>query len=180
MKNFRRKAFPKGEALRLREEGLSYREIGEELGYSTSAVHQQLNDETRRKKQERMRNYDAPTTKEYKRNWHREYMKERYNNDSEFRRRMLKSMSIYEKKLRKKRRESGLCTTCGGPTENFIRCAECRADTQTRLKKMRDKRRDEGICVSCGKQTPEEGRNNCKVCLEKLREYRRLKRRVNE
>jgi len=86
---------------RLRKQGLTYEEIAEKFGISLSIVCYHLNPEYRRKRVERegrrqktskVREYHAKRRRsdEYRR-LRREYMRERYREDAEFRERMVQA-----------------------------------------------------------------------------------------
>jgi hypothetical protein len=89
----------KAEMERLRRQGLTYKEIAEKLGVLLSITCYHLNAEYRRKrieserrrqKTERVREYDAKRRmSEGYRMWRREYMRERYREDADFRERMM-------------------------------------------------------------------------------------------
>lgn len=43
------------------------------------------------------------------------------------------------------------------------------------MKELRQKRKDLGLCVQCG-NTAEDGRSQCRNCLDKLKERRKRKK----
>jgi transposase len=94
---------------KLRNQGLTYEEIAEKFGISLSIVYYHLNPEYRRKRIERegrrqktkkVREYHAKRrrSEEYRR-LRREYMRERYRKDPEFREKMVQ-MSRRQKSKR--------------------------------------------------------------------------------
>lgn len=87
--------------------------------------------------------------------------------------------------LYRRRREQGLCPTCGkplGPGDGF-KCAECKRYAAAWQRQFTRKRIAAGICVKCGKPA-EKGFTQCEACRikgrQRIKEYRARKRREKE
>ena len=91
---------------KLREAGLTYKEIADEFNLSQSAVHYQLNSRTRElaklgmTKHYKIHGHYSERYPEKRKKYMREYMRERYRNDPEFRSRMNKHNRKYQEKIR--------------------------------------------------------------------------------
>ena len=87
----------------LRKKGLTYREIGAKLGVAHFTVQYHLSPTVRIKAFERAKRsnkkqrangyYEKPTVKARRKRYNREYMRDRYQNDPEFRRKMIRANS---------------------------------------------------------------------------------------
>ena len=90
--------------------GVPVKQLCIQFDVRESTVRYHINPRTRKKTIERakrryFRTGGTPYSPEKRREYNRKYMKERYNNDPEFRERMLKHMSRYQRKefINKKR-----------------------------------------------------------------------------
>ncbi len=118
----------------LREQGLYYKEIGKRFNVRWQVAHYHLS--PREKKMSRKRTYKSLgklTKKQIKEKirkhqpYTNQYIKERYNNDEEFRRNFIKIVIRSRKRITKQRQKDGLCTNCGGKRDSkFIWCEKCR------------------------------------------------------
>lgn len=87
-----------------------------------------------------------------------------------------KKTSEYRKELRKKRREQGLCTSCGKPViDGHLTCRICRNKHNNAAKEYR---REKGVisfeergngtyCLRCCKPVETQGNTFCTSCYEK-------------
>lgn len=72
------------------------------------------------------------------------------------------------RRLRKKRKESGLCYACGKPVyKNYSRCYECYLKTK-KYKRERKGYMEQGLCRICGKEVVP-GKKHCQEHLEMRR-----------
>ena len=88
--------------------------------------------------------------------------------------------NAYMRELRRKRKEAGMCQSCGRPTHNGkVFCSACGA---VRAQRQKDRRREKGImardlfgngyyCTFCGKDVEKYGDKCCPVCLERERKW---------
>lgn len=66
-----------------------------------------------------------------------------------------------QRKVRKQRRDSGLCTDCGSPTEDgHAYCLECLASRRERSKEWKES----GLCISCGRVKQDPSHVVCESC----------------
>lgn len=138
MKRYRyRKIIPEDLELMkiLRDAGLFYWEIGQVFGISSNTAIYHLSPREKMMTIKRANKLNNKMTKKQKREksrkkapYRKQYMKERYNNDEEFRKRFIGSMSRSQKRIRDQRRKQGLCTKCGGKRKDkkFKQCENCR------------------------------------------------------
>ena len=119
----------------LREEGMIYKEIGKRFDTDASTVLYHLSTREKMMSIKRSNKSANKMTKKQKQEkskqaypYIKEYNKERYNNDEEFRKRFVGYVCKSQKKIRDKRRENGLCTGCSRKREEkrFIECEICR------------------------------------------------------
>ena len=119
----------------LRNEGMFYKDIARkfEVCYETIAYH--LSEKAKKRKIKQVIEYNNRLTKKQRKEktkryqpYTSQYIKERYNNDEEFRLRFLDHVKRSAKKMLKERREKGLCTRCGRVKENkrWTTCEKCR------------------------------------------------------
>jgi hypothetical protein len=66
------------------------------------------------------------------------------------------------------KRARGLCGGCGlVPTGKVAFCDGCRPGVRAANNKTRNDRKAKGLCPLCGERKPEEGKVNCRICLDK-------------
>lgn len=133
---------------KLREKGLSYKDIGKAVGISyNSAIYHLSEKENKRKNKATKKWNDAhpevikeKNSKRYP--YTKKYLKERYNNDEEFRKNYIGMVTKSHKKLSKEWKKQGLCRRCGREREDkrFVQCEHCR---ETKRNYMRRKRKNE-------------------------------------
>jgi len=71
----------------------------------------------------------------------------------------------------------GLCPNCGAPaSSDRVLCDDCTPVHYARVKALQDRLREERQCIDCFQAGAEPGRLRCEDCLEKQRQYIRLKR----
>lgn len=94
----------KKEFKKLREEGLTYKQIAEKYGLTSSTIQYHLKEKTRRLVLERQNRYYREGRTWRQKNpekWQKyssSYHLERYNNDEEFRQRMIQHVKNYEQR----------------------------------------------------------------------------------
>jgi len=119
----------------LREEGLSYKEIGKRLLMCGSTIAYHLSEEQRKKAIKRANKHNRGISKEERKKinkerykYKKEYLSERYRNDPEFRDRFKKMVGDSFKKRREKWLKKGLCSKCGKKRKDktFKTCERCR------------------------------------------------------
>lgn len=129
----------------LRAEGLIYKKIGEMFGISMSVVQYHLIPKYRTKSLERAKlsNRNRPKTPKDKK-YIVSYIKERYNNDEEFRTRFIGLVKKSHKKRSTFWVENGLCSQCGREKikKKFSTCEKCRAK---KTKQKNDKEKEMGL-----------------------------------
>ena len=77
------------------------------------------------------------------------------------------------------RKADGLCTQCGRPATEGVRCSGCaekaRVQARARMRKRRPAWRKLGICTVCGCREAIPGQCWCGVCSEQQLEHKRVK-----
>jgi hypothetical protein len=72
---------------------------------------------------------------------------------------------------------AGDCTTCGRKKAEAdrtrTRCASCRKQARLTERARREDRIARNKCRTCGERPPEEGRNDCRPCLDRYAGYMR-------
>jgi len=117
--------------LHLREEGLSYKKIGEKLGLPPSTVRYYCNYD---REKEVRKKYRLKIPEEKRRKYIREYMRKRYNRDEGFRKRLKELQKEYWDRIKER---------------NFkikakrVRCPYCGAEWDTKDGKV------PGFCRKC-------------------------------
>lgn len=86
------------EMKQLQKEGLSYPEISIKLKIKYHSVIYHLNDNYRKKTIERVKKNRKKSDGEKNKKYHRDYQKDRYANDSEFRKKQQERSREYKKK----------------------------------------------------------------------------------
>ena len=119
----------------LREQGLSYKEIGKKFNVSWYTPLYHLCPKERERKLKSEKKYNKKLTKKQikektkkAQSYLNQYIKERYNNDEEFRRRFLNYVLRSRKRITKQRRKEGLCPECGKERKDkkYKLCENCR------------------------------------------------------
>ena len=120
---------------KMKEDGLSYRNIGKTMRLSENTVIYHL-DPKQRKKIIRgaEKSYEKMTLEQRKEKtkkhipYVREYLRKRYNEDEIFRKYYIGLVKKSFKKRRQRWRKEGLCSRCGRERENkqFALCERCR------------------------------------------------------
>lgn len=120
----------------LKKENISNDKIAKMFNIAGSTVSYWLSEKQKKNAIKRAKKfYKEKMTKEEKSlsnkkryNYKKDYLKERYNNDEEFRERYKKYVSDSFKRRSKIWVEKGLCSTCGRERENkrFKQCERCR------------------------------------------------------
>ena len=120
---------------KLKASGMTHKEIAEKLKLGTSTVGYWLNPEIRKKGIERAKKDYAKLSKKEKREkekaryeYKKKYFLERYNQDEEFRKRMIKYIQTSFKKRSGEFRKKGLCSICGRKRKDkkYKQCEKCR------------------------------------------------------
>lgn len=119
---------------KLRASGMTHKKIAEKLKIGSSLIGYWLNPETRKKTIERAKKDYVKLSKKQKREkekgrseYKSKYYLERYNNDEEFRRRMIKYILSSFKKRCEEWRKKGLCSKCGKRKDKkYKQCEKCR------------------------------------------------------
>ena len=136
----------KEEMKKLREQGLTYSKIAQKFNLSYNTVIYHLDEKCREKtiiraKESWNRKTDEQKKESYKKHYlyTKNYLKNRYQNDPEFRRYYLDMVGRHNKKRNKKRRELGLCTICGLDLDDkkFRMCSKCRLKHRIRGQKCK-------------------------------------------
>lgn len=98
--------------------------------------------------------------------------------------------NLYCKRTRETRLDNGLCATCGKQPHILEKkeCESCREKRRLRQKceyhgynktTISEKRRQFavlGLCTRCGKNTPEEGKLTCELCLRKQHDLDQIRK----
>ena len=114
--------------------GKNYTEIGRILSFSAETVKYHLIENYKKDKIKRtIRYYNNLSLEEKIKNRRKyqpylsKYMKNRYNSDKEFRRRMLNSIKKNQSKNKLYRENNNLCMVCGSKRDSkFRNCESCR------------------------------------------------------
>ena len=114
--------------------GKNYIQIGKILSFSTETIRYQLNENYKKDKIKRTKRYYNNLSLEEKirsrRNYQphlSKYIKDRYNSDEEFRRRIINSVKKSQSKNRVYREKNNLCMLCGNKRDSkFRNCESCR------------------------------------------------------
>ena len=119
----------------LRAKGMTHKKIAEKLKLSESIVGYWLNPGTRKKTIKRAKKSYTKLTLEQRREkekkrykYKKKYFTERYNNDEEFRKRMIGYIQSSFNKRRKEWKKQELCILCGRirKDKNYKLCEGCR------------------------------------------------------
>lgn len=88
----------------------------------------------------------------------------------------LEDMKVRSKQAKKRYEQTpGLCANCGADTDSYY-CSPCKEKRYRRQKKRLKKRVKEGLCIKCPNEALD-GHSYCLCCLNKQKEYRRLKKK---
>ena len=129
------------EEKKLRAKKLTYKKIAKKLHLAPTTVGYWLNPDTRTKTNEISKNaYKILTPKQKKEynykssEYGKQYLSERYNNDEEFRIRMIGYVQKSFNKRCEEWKKNGLCLTCGRKKKDkkFKSCEKCREKGRTR------------------------------------------------
>lgn len=72
---------------------------------------------------------------------------------------------------RKKYKENGLCTSCGGKRDTHrLKCKKCHEKSLQSENKIRAERKKKGLCAECGKNKPIAGKVSCESCSNMRKE----------
>ena len=119
----------------LRASGLTQEKIAKKFNITNSTVQYWTNPQQKEDRIRSAKKSNAKLTTEQRKEKtkkHSEYNKKyflgRYNNDEEFRKRIIQHVKDYIKKRREKRISEGNCSTCGRERENkkYKMCEKCR------------------------------------------------------
>lgn len=171
----------------LRKNGVSVVRLAKMFNVGTSTI--QYHTSKNQKEQNRaraMRSYRKMTKKERREKsqkaqpYKSAYMRERYQEDSEFRQRMIDTMVRSEKRKRDARSKKGLCPECGGKREDkeFKWCMKCRNLRKIELKKRVERRNREGLCARCRVPLEDKKFKTCLKCRSKARTLSEVKVRT--
>jgi len=121
---------------KFRAEGLSYRKISEEFNISMSVVQYHLIPKYREQSLARSKKRNKLKPQKPNPEYIKKYMKERYNNDEEFRKRFIGLVTSSYKRRRESWIEKGLCSGCGREREdkNLKTCDKCRYTKRQKYK----------------------------------------------
>ncbi len=119
---------------KLKASGMNYGKIAEKLKIVSSTVGYWLNPETRKKTIKRANKFYTKLTPEQRKRskksygHQKEYYMERYHNDEEFKKRIIKHMKKSFKKRKEKWISEGNCSICGKKRKDkkFKTCEKCR------------------------------------------------------
>ena len=137
---------------KLRAGGMTYKDIGKEFGLSYSVTYYNLSERERLRKKKEATEFNSRMTRKQRKErtkkyqpYTSQYIKERYNNDEEFRLRFLESVKRSQKKILRERKEKGLCTRCGGVRKDKKRayCGKCRERKRNEIKRRRESERQD-------------------------------------
>ena len=118
----------------LLKKGVKQKKIAEIFNISTTTVQYYINPHANKYRKEYARKYRKEYARKYRKEhskkyykYLKEYLKERYNNDSEFRERFIGHVKKSQKKIRAKNKRKGLCPECGNKRDSkFLMCGICR------------------------------------------------------
>lgn len=120
---------------KLRENGITYKEISEKVGLSESVVQYWLSPRQKENGIKRGKKFYAKLTPKQKKEkskkgylYRKKYYKERYNNDEEFRRRHIQNIINSFNKRKERWIIDGLCSKCGRIRidKKWKTCERCR------------------------------------------------------
>ena len=69
-----------------------------------------------------------------------------------------------ERKSYWRRKENGLCTKCGKPSDGHSYCADCRQVRNERNRVKREDCQEIGLCVKCQRAEARPGKRMCFAC----------------
>ncbi|MFH1801215.1 MAG: hypothetical protein ABH804_00030 [archaeon] len=100
------------------------------------------------------------------------YNKNRYNNDSKFRLKVISSVKQSFKKRSAIWRADGLCASCGRERINkkFVNCERCRGKAMESHKRLSKNRRERGLCFKCGRERKDKEFSLCEKCRKRKQE----------
>ena len=133
------------EMKKLIKTGVTQKALCKIYDVSISTIQYHLNPKTNAYEKKRLNDYTKNLTKEQKlkkiqkhKPYLKQYIKERYNNDEEFRNRFKKIVLKSQKKRRIEWKLKGLCSNCGRERKNkrWVSCERCRRIKRDRAKKM--------------------------------------------
>ncbi len=148
MKKYRyRKVNPEtlSQMKQLREEGLTYKAIAEKFNINSSSVAYWLSPKEKENAIKRANKYYSKLTKEQikekeknRSEYKSKYSLDRYQNDEEFRKRMIKYVQNSFKRRRKNWILEGNCSFCGREREDkkWKMCEKCRKRERNRKTKI--------------------------------------------
>ena len=125
---------------KLREEGFTYKVIGKIFDVGGSIVNYHINPKENARQKAYAKAYSKKHPEKIYQNkkgrtiYIRKYIKDRYNNDEEFRLRFLEHVKRSQKKIRRKNKAAGLCAQCGSKREGkFLTCGRCREQKRNQV-----------------------------------------------
>ena len=125
----------------LREDGLTYKAIAEKFNISATSAQYWLSPKEKENSIKRSMKYYKKLTQEQRREkekkryeYKKKYFLERYQEDEEFRKRMIRYVQNSFKKRQKEWKKEGLCNICGRERKDkkWKRCERCRKKIKKR------------------------------------------------
>ena len=134
MKTYKRWTIEDQEKAKKLFTGKNYTEVGKILSFSAETIKYHLIEYYRKDKIERIKRYYKNLSSEEKRKIKKKfqpylskYIKDRYNRDEEFRKRIIDSVKKNQSKNRLHREKNNLCMQCGSKRDSkFRNCESCR------------------------------------------------------
>ncbi len=118
-----------------RESGLFYVDVAKKFNISASSAQYWLSPQEKEKSKKRSMKSNSKLTRKQRKDknnknyeYTKKYLTERYNNDEEFKKRMISYVQKSFKRKSKEWRKKGLCVICGRKRENkrWKQCEKCR------------------------------------------------------
>jgi hypothetical protein len=128
--------------IELRKQGFRLRFIAKKFGVSEGTVSYHTNKHYNLMvKEYAKRKVETTEGRLKEREYMKNYIKERYNTDSDFRKRQLEMVTNGFKEKREERKKKGLCASCGVKLKNkrFFACEKCRNKLRDKARKRKDK-----------------------------------------
>jgi len=134
--------------IELRKKGVTIRLIAKKFGVTETTVTYHTNKRNNKLvKEYGKRKVETKEGRLKEKEYIKKYIKERYNNDPEFRERHLKLVKKSMKERRLARKKKGLCSSCGGKllNDNFFECEKCRKKSRDSARSLKESKSNKQV-----------------------------------